>query len=82
MCFHSSDGYHHDFWSTIVRPTEFPESAKNEGVSQTELVLLADGRTILALSRLGGGDGPPDKAHPGKHFSYYQDVVELSLIHI
>ena len=76
VCFHSSDGYHHDFWSTIVRPGEFPESAKNEGVSQTELVLLADGRTILALSRLGGGDGPPDRAHPGKHFSYYQDVVE------
>lgn len=75
VCFHSKDSYLWTYRSTVVDPDEFPSSARSEGASQTDLVLLADGRTIMAVTRLGGGDGPPDPQHPGRHLEYYHDIV-------
>lgn len=59
------------FQSMIANASDFPES--EEGPNESALVRLADGHTLLAIMRMDGGDGPPDRKHTVMYQSFSQD---------
>ena len=56
MAFRSSDGYSWEYAGTILDAAGVPQS--EEGPNQNDVVLLADGRTLLCVMRVDSGEGP------------------------
>ena len=55
VMFESQDGVHWRYLSTIADAADYPQS--HEGVNEHDFTFLADGRTLMAVLRLDGGDG-------------------------
>jgi len=55
VAFHSSDGYEWRYRGSVMDAASMPQSL--EGPSEHDLVLLADNKTVLCITRLDGGDG-------------------------
>ena len=59
------DGYTWTFTGSILDASQAPES--EEGPNENDLVLLADGKTIMCVVRLDAGDGPV--SHPYRPYA-------------
>ena len=71
VCYRSTDGKRWDFLSLIANATDFPDS--EEGPNESALTWLADGATLMAVMRMDGGDGPPDRKHTVLYQSFSED---------
>jgi hypothetical protein len=65
VAFRSVDGgWRWRFRGVVANASQYPSS--QEGPNEHSLAMLADGRTVMALIRMDGGDGP---SHPFRPYS-------------
>ena len=56
VAFHSTDGgYGWNFRGIVMNASLTPQSL--EGLSENDLVMMADGASVMCVTRLDGGDG-------------------------
>lgn len=73
VVFHSENGTIWNFLSVIADTHDYPES--HEGPNENDMTLLPDGKTLLAILRLDGGDGglqPPRE--PYYYLPYHRTI--------